>query len=472
MHTFVYLFIIIPILYSHHALSQVTIAVLGLGGRAQYVLRDCLKFDKDIKVVAICDDYALESLNFFINKLEKENDNLVNDYRKMFDKVAIYADNDEGLHKLFEIHKNIDQIFITSANYNHFRYLNAALAYSFCKNIYIEKPLFRNMQEFNSFTLDANRPILVGLTLRYSTMSRIVVDKLREYQVRLGELICVKSWERVRFCQALTSFMMSWRRFISLSGGLLLEKSIHDLDLALFFIHSLNVTPKDIYLRTVASHNFFKKSQKQKIIDRILHDAEIQKTLIGRDRSPFQRLIDFTFNADKSIDWVSTINAIFENLPDSDNFNNSDVIPDYHQLHGTIKTSTNKLINFELEVELGGFRSNTERGMHFAFEQGSVSIDIMKSCMTILLNNGDSFIFDLQTNNNDHADGDKYIAQAILGLLPEQAYTASFTDPVVQLATFIGLESEHQALHMKKSESHIEIINGKWQRISDIIASL
>ena len=143
---------------------------------------------------------------------------------------------------------------------------------------------------------------------------------------------------------------------------------------------------------------------------------------------------------------AATIDAIFEKLPNDDNFENSDIIPDFHKLIAEIQTTNGNKVNLELDVELG-FNPKTERGMNFEFENGLVDIDVMKSKMLITLNSGTKFEFDLQTNNNDHADGDTYIAHTIFDTLPEGFYKATLNDETVILATFMGLISENQALH-------------------------
>ncbi len=442
--------------------SEFKIAILGLGGRSQYLLLECLKFNKNICVVAVADNYATDSLNFFLNKMQQGKNVLLDSYNNSFKNVALYPDTEDGLKQLFKNHKDIDMVFITSTNYHHFRHLNTVVAYSPCKNIYMEKPIFKDLEEFNSFTLrDKDTHILIGLTLRYSSMAKIVVQKLEEYKDQLGALKQVRAWERVRFCQGLTSFMMSWRRYISLSGGLLLEKSIHDLDLALFFIHSLGIKPQEIVITTESAHNCFKQSQKKKVLQEILYNDELKPTLIGRQLSQFQRIVPFSFDQKKNIDWITTLDAIFKDFPDNDRFDNVDIIPDYHKLSATLKVPNGSSIDFELEVDLGGFKPKTERGMKFIFECGDVVIDVMKSDMKISL---DSTIyeFDLQTNNSDHADGDEYIAQSILGILFKEQYVATFNDPIVQLATMMGLVSEQQSLLKDGKEIVLRKIGNRW----------
>ncbi len=432
------------------------IAILGLGGRCHYVLLDCLKLNNDINVVAVCDDHAQESLDFFVQKLEKENNSLKDTYKQSFKSMCVYADTEDGLSKLFENHANLDCVFITSANYKHAMHLNAVAAHSSCTQVYMEKPMFRTLEEYNNFDFKHNDlNILVGLTLRYSSMAKIVAETLQQYKNQLGTLKSVKAWERVRFCQALTSFMMCWRRYISLSGGFLLEKSIHDLDLALFFIKALNIQPFEIEVTTQVAHNFFKQSNMAAILHEIEQNEALKKTLVGRELSPFQRLIPFSFDQHNNIDWSKTIADIFADLPADDNFEGSDIIPDYHKLNAVIATSDDTKINFELEVELGGYRPTTKRGMEFTFEHGIITIDVMASSMVVTLDHGTTELIDLLTNNFDHADGDIFIAQSILGNVAEGYHVATINDPIVDLANVMGLVSERQAL--SKEETICEI---------------
>ncbi len=408
------------------------------------------------------EDCINSTLDYSPESIAQERLQVRDSYKKIFDGVSVYPDNEEGLRRLFENHTDIDIVFVTSANYNHSRHLKAVLDYSSCKNIYTEKPLFTNFEEFTGFNLGDDAHIFVGLTLRYSSMAKIVVQRLRQYQEQLGVLKQVKAWERVKFSQALTAFMMSWRRYISLSGGFLLEKSIHDLDLALFFMHSLNVDPQEISVTTKSSHGFFKQSNKKNILNEILSNDVLKSTLVSCELSPFQPLTPFSLDKNGNINWSATLNDIFKELPLDDNFDKSDIIPDYHMLNATIKTAEGSSIDFELEVALGGFRPKTERGMKFIFENGHVAVDVIQSSMTIELNNGTRHEFDLKTNNSAHADGDFYIARSLLGTLPKGQYIATFNDSIVQLATIVGLVSEQQALLKDEKVSQIKKTNNGW----------
>lgn len=449
------------------------LAILGLGGRANYLLVDCLNVLKELKsqtdlrtiqVMAVVDNHAKASFDFFTHKLTKENRfDTLNSYKDLFKNTQFYADNDNGLQQLFKNHRELDAIWVTSTNYRHLDHITAATQLSSCKRIYMEKPLFKSLDEFKLFKPNSQKTIYIGLTLRYSTMTKIIASTLQKFQSDLGDLKKLKSWEHVRFAQAITCFMMNWRRDKTLSGGLLLEKSIHDLDLALFFLQALGVDPQQISISTEVGHHFYKKSNKKMIIQEATENKALIPTLKNRDLSPFQPLIPFQKNTDDTINWPATIDAIFDKYPEDEKLAGSSMIPDHHLLKAQIQGKSGRTIDFELDVQLGGLRDKTDRGLHFVFEKGSVLIDIMKDIMTIELANGHKAEFKLNTNNSDHADGDTYIAHTLFNTLPKDQHKATFDDPVVKLATLIGLISESQAVGKNSEIVCIKKSNDDWE---------
>lgn len=427
------------------------------------LLLECLQQKNDIRIVAVCDDNASASFNWFANVLQRSGGLAIRSYLKMFEGASVYPDTQDGIKKMFQQHPNIDSIFITSANDKHFKHLNAALAHSSCKNIYIEKPLFHTLQEYQDFkVIRDDATIAIGLTLRYSNMAKIVSETLQEYKNRLGAVHKVKSWERLALGHGMTIIMMNWRRSIKQSGGFLLEKSIHDLDLSLFFMRSLGIDPQEIVISTTAEHRLYKKSQKKKLIDAVNGSTELQESIARWVGVPFQRVINFVPDAKGYLDVAGTIEKIFADFPDNDNFKKSDIIPDRQILSATCKTASGSSVAYELEVDMSGLRTSSERGVYFECERGTVLVDIMNSIMEIKFYNGSSQSIDLQTNNSMHAGGDAYIAQLILGTLSADRYKATFKDEVVQLATFMGLLSEEQAVGKRKQGIRVRKNGDKW----------
>lgn len=440
-----------------------TIAILGLGGRCQMLLLECLQQKNDIRVVAVCDDNASASFNWFANVLQRGGGLGIRSYLKMFEGANVYPDTEEGIKKMFQQYPNVDSVFITSANDKHFKHLNAVLAHSTCKNIYIEKPLFHTLQEYQDFKVTRDdATIAIGLTLRYSNMAKIVAETLQENKDRLGTLHKVKSWERLALGHGMTIIMMNWRRSIKQSGGLLLEKSIHDLDLSLFFMRALGVDPQEMVISTAADHRLYKKSQKKKLIDAVAANPELQESIARWVGVPFQRVINFVPDKNGYLDVGGTIEKVFADFPDNDNFKKSDIIPDRQILSATCKTASGASVAYELEVDMSGLRTSSERGVYFECERGTVLVDIMNSVMEIKFYDGTSRSIDLQTNNSMHAGGDAYIAQLMLGTLPAGRYKATFKDEVVQLATFMGLLSEEQAAGKRKQGTRIRKNGDKW----------
>lgn len=448
---------------SINAANPHTIAILGLGGRCQMLLLEFLQQKTDIRVVAVCDDHASASFNWFANVLQRSGGSGVRTYLKMFEGANVYADTQDGIKKMFQQHPNIDSVLITSANDKHFNHLNAVLAHSTCKNIYIEKPLFHTLKEHQDFKMPRNDAMIaIGLTLRYSNMAKIVAEALQENKDRLGTVHKVKSWERLALGHGMTIIMMNWRRSINLSGGLLLEKSIHDLDLSLFFMRALGIDPQEMVISTAIEHRLYKKSQKKKLIDAVAASPELQESIARWVGVPFQRVINFVPDAKGYLDIGGTIEKVFVDFPDNDNFKKSDIIPDHHVLSAMLKTASGASVAYELEVDMSGLRSVSERGLYFECERGTVLVDIPNSVMEIKFYDGTSRSIDLLSAGAIHAGGDAYIAQLMLGTLPANRYKATFNDEVVQLATFMGLLSEEQAVSKRKQGVRIRKNGDKW----------
>lgn len=443
------------------------VAVLGLGGRAQGLLLECMKLEsevhKEIRVVAVCDNHTEESLKFFADQLEKDLHPLSSQYRNMMTSAIVYQDNEEGLTQLFQQHAHLDRILITSSNDRHFTHLCSALKHSSCKNVFIEKPLFRSLDEFVQCKPDISQSaIQVGLTLRYANMTRLAVEKLEEYKPQLGQLLKVRAWERVNFPHGWSIIMMNWRRYHSLSGGLLLEKSVHDLDLSLFFMQAVGVNPTSLSITTDTSHDFYKRARKDEILARILQDEPLRKQLESWDAAPWQRVVLFSYNASGAIDWTATVGAFFQEFPADEHLTQSDIIPDRHKIMAKMQSADGSEIDFELEVKLNEFSRITERGTHLAFANGHAVIDVEQGNMEIQTSDGVVHSFDLSIKGQPHAGGDVYVAHTILGTLPEGQYKAMFTDPTVQLSTLMGLVSETQAMSHSEDAIQLMQVGGQW----------
>lgn len=447
------------------ASEPIKTAVLGLGGRAQNLLLECLSLkdetDKELKVVAVCDDHAFACLTAYTQMLGYHPQ--AKAYKKMFSKASYYPDTPDGLKQLFKEHPDVDRILITSANNRHLAHLSSALTNSPCQNIFIEKPLFCNLDEFKSFaSCPSTKRVAVGLTLRYSNMTRIVCEKLKQYQAPLGQLKKVKAWEHVSFGHAFTMIMMNWRRYQSVSGGLLIEKSVHDLDLSLTFMQALGCSPKTLSITTKAFHELFKKSNQAAILNHLQKNAYFAQNVAGWDTIPWQRTISFVYNQAGLVNWPATCEAFFKEFPANDDFSKSDIIPDHQKLTAKMITQKGHLIDFELDVCLTGSLS-AKRGVQMEFEKGEVIVDVIYGKMWVKQHGKYPLEIDLQTNGRAHAGGDTFVAHTILDTLPQGQHQALIQDPAVQLSSLMGLVSEYQALHHLNSPIHLTQRGNQWK---------
>jgi len=419
-------------------------AIVGFGGRAQWMLVDCLKHkERDIELAAIADDNASACIDTITRRLDMKKDSSLSErFKRCLSCVTLYRNTPDALQTLCHNHKDLDVLWIMSANNDHYWQLKTILEHSNARRIFMEKPLFRSLEEWNAFDFETPTriPVMVGLTLRYSSMARIVKEKLQQHKDQLGSLTSAKAWEYLNFSHALTAFIMGgWRRSAQLSGGFMVEKVIHDMDLALFFLDALGLTVQNTTVESHADHRFFIKSRKQEILDFAIshpHLFPIEKYKPWQPYYPIR-------NSDNSIDWNTSLDRTFENYPDNNNFSGRDIIPDYQKLIAHMQTTQNHRFDFELEVAMGPFKPQTERAQQFIFKNGIVMIDIMASCMRVDFNDGTRYTYDLQTNNNDHADGDKYIVDSLMGIsLPNGYSMAMINDPLVKLAHQIILTAE------------------------------
>lgn len=125
---------------------------------------------------------------------------------------------------------DLDLLMIGSPNHLHLEHLRLGLSEG-CK-IFCEKPVVTTMAEtLELAALLAAHPadqVMVGLVLRYAPLAvdlrRAVAEGL------LGEVVSIEASEHIAPWHG-AFFMRDWRRYQRWSGGFLLEKCCHDLDI-------------------------------------------------------------------------------------------------------------------------------------------------------------------------------------------------------------------------------------------------
>ncbi|MAW52279.1 MAG: oxidoreductase [Geminicoccus sp.] len=125
-----------------------------------------------------------------------------------------------------------DLFFVGSPNAFHLEHLRAGLE-SDVPHIFTEKPVVISMAETMELARllkahDGVRRVMVGLVLRYSQHMLDLRQALAENV--LGPITSLEANEHIGPYHG-SFFMRDWRRHTALSGGFMLEKCCHDLDL-------------------------------------------------------------------------------------------------------------------------------------------------------------------------------------------------------------------------------------------------
>lgn len=127
---------------------------------------------------------------------------------------------------------SFDVLMVGTPNNLHLDHLRLALE-SATPHIFTEKPVVSTLPDTIELARliarhDGRRRLMVGLVLRYSPLYKSV----REAQAagQLGEIMSIEAAEHLAPYHG-SFFMRDWRRETETSGGFMLEKCCHDLDL-------------------------------------------------------------------------------------------------------------------------------------------------------------------------------------------------------------------------------------------------
>lgn len=125
-----------------------------------------------------------------------------------------------------------DLLVIGSPNHLHLDHLRLALQ-SPTPFIFCEKPVVASVAETIELARliakhDGEKRLMIGLVLRYSHLYR----RLRKAQAdgHIGEVMSIEASEHIAPYHG-SFFMRDWRRDSAISGGFMLEKCCHDIDL-------------------------------------------------------------------------------------------------------------------------------------------------------------------------------------------------------------------------------------------------
>jgi len=193
------------------------IAVIGAGKRAQIGYVKHFAYVQPKAVLAAVADPNPENCQLCL-KYAGEN---------VAENVGIYTDWQELLAK----ETSLDGVIIATPNVLHYKPAIACIELG-VPAIALEKPLASSPEECRDITQLARRKnvrILLGFVLRetpfYKKIKELIVSNA------IGNIISVQADELVGINTTIVMFRSTWRRYTNLSGGSLLEKCSHDMDL-------------------------------------------------------------------------------------------------------------------------------------------------------------------------------------------------------------------------------------------------
>lgn len=345
--------------------KKIGIGVIGCGTRMKYLLK--LLLDKrKYKIIALYD----------INK------KAIRDFKKLFnEKLKIH-----NSYRLLVEDKDIDWIFIGSWNSAHKEQI--ITAFNANKHVFCEKPIAISIKECKEIkkAYKKNLKFLIGYPFRFSPHYR-KIKKIIEKE-KIGKIVSMEFNETLPFEHGL-AIMTDWRRFTKYSGGHILEKCCHYIDLANWLNESL--------VKKVASFgslNFF-KSENSYIFEKLKKEEKHRK-------SPFITEKDIVDNQVVIIEYYNGVHAVFHT-------NCSSSIP--------------------------------ERRMYICGTEGAIRADVLTGKIEVksILEEEKIEIFS-ETARESHGGGDKFLIKELIKMMETDYAQNTIDDAIKSAITAIAID--------------------------------
>lgn len=269
--------------------DKVNIGIIGFGSRIKDLLKHIPFLNDKIFVSAIAD----------------KNRAVLDDSGKLISNSCKFYDDYRKLIK----NDNISWVFVSSPNSAHAEHTVASLEAG--KNVFCEKPIATNYEDcikIRQAVKKNKKEFIVGFTLRFSPHYRKIKEIVDSGFI--GNVISMEFNETIPFYHG-GHIHSGWRRDSNISGGHMLEKCSHDLDIMNWIAAS---SPEKV--ASFGGKNFFKP-------ENIFHQERIGVDENGKkayqqlwgelDRrvSPFSGESNVVDNQTAVIEYKNGIHAVF-----------------------------------------------------------------------------------------------------------------------------------------------------------------
>ena len=200
-------------------MSRIRTAVVGIGGRGNYMARAVAKRE-DVELVALCDRYV-EKARYVAGEIDGD--------------LPVFARFEDLLASV-----DCDVVMVTTGDAHHADIVAPALDAG--KFVFCEKPLettFEKCRRIVDADKRAGGRTFVGFNLRYAP----TYTKVRQL-IDAGEIGDVLTIQADEFYDGGRTYFRRWNRLRSEGGGLWITKASHDFDLLAWFA---GTPPREVY---------------------------------------------------------------------------------------------------------------------------------------------------------------------------------------------------------------------------------
>ena len=358
------------------------IAIIGCGARSIAYAKN-LTASNEVELVA-CAEPDREHLRTMLSYTSVKEEDL-----RIYDDWKALCDNE----------KSLDGVVIVTPNYLHHQPASEIISRGI--PLVLEKPLTTTMKDSESLleVVRDNRPqMLVGFVLRSTPFYR----KIREVldSGRIGSVISIQADELVAPGVSSVISRSPWRRHSALSGGTMMEKCSHDMDLINWFAGGRPVAVNSFggSLLFRPNPNLPRECANCKVKDSCLYFREPPFSEAAGD-STLQKTLDdgmykCIYNIDKDVADNQVVSILYSN--------------------GVIA-------NFTLAFNCRGKRAG--RNIHIIGTNGrlwgNIDDNQIGVCDTA---SGETEIIDIPVTEKGHNGGDRVHAMTLLDMMKDSSY--------------------------------------------------